>query len=114
MGRIRGRWSRRRGGLGLAPEELLLAEADQGLKPLDLGLELGLTFESPAVHGLPVGGLTPRFPTPAPGVGTPDRGLGEAAAPNRREEATMRETKPKARADRWRGGLVPKREPAVE
>src|SRR5271157_997984 len=39
--------------------------------------------------------------TPAPGVGTPDRGLGEAAAPNRREEATMRETKPKARADRW-------------
>ncbi|MBV8383049.1 MAG: hypothetical protein JOZ63_10595 [Planctomycetaceae bacterium] len=60
-GRVRGRRDGRRGGLGLAPEELLLAESEQGLEPVDLGLELGLAIESAAVHGLPVGGLAPRL-----------------------------------------------------
>src|SRR5262249_7269520 len=59
VGRIRGRRGGRRGGLGLAAEELLIAEPKQGLKPVDLGLELGLAFEGAAMHGLPIGGLSP-------------------------------------------------------
>jgi hypothetical protein len=47
------------GGLGLSAEELLLAEPEEGLKPLDLGLELGLAIEGAAMHSLPVGGLAP-------------------------------------------------------
>jgi hypothetical protein len=47
------------GGLGLSAEELLLAEAKHGLKPLDLGLEFGLAFEGAAMHGLPIGDLPP-------------------------------------------------------
>jgi hypothetical protein len=47
------------GGLGFSAEELLLAEAEEGLKPVDLGLEFGLAFEGAAMHGLPVGGLAP-------------------------------------------------------
>ena len=45
--------------VSVCAEELLLAEAKQGLKPVDLGLELGLAFEGAAMHGLPVGGLPP-------------------------------------------------------
>jgi hypothetical protein len=63
-GRVRGRGLRgggsgRGGGLGLAAEELLLAEAELGLESVDLGLELGLAFQGSAMHGLPVGGLAP-------------------------------------------------------
>ena len=58
-GADRGRRSGRRGGLGLSAEELLLAEPDQSLESVDLGLELGLAFEGAAMHGLPVGGLAP-------------------------------------------------------
>jgi hypothetical protein len=53
-----GRWGRG-GGLGLSTEELLLAEAEEGMKPLELGLELGLACEDAAMLGLPVGGLAP-------------------------------------------------------
>jgi hypothetical protein len=60
-GRIRGRRSGRGGGLGLAAEELLLAETEQGLEVVDLGLELGLAVEGAAMLGLPVGRLTPGF-----------------------------------------------------
>jgi hypothetical protein len=59
VGRIRDRGSGRRSGLGLAAEELLLAEAKQGLKAVDLGWELGLALEGAAMHGLPIGGLAP-------------------------------------------------------
>src|SRR5947209_4763793 len=55
----RGRRPGRGGGLGLSTEELLLAEAQEGLEPLDFGLELGLAFEGAAMLGLPVGGLAP-------------------------------------------------------
>ena len=48
-GRIRGCRSRRRGGLGLAPKELLLAKTDHRLEPLDLGFELGLALEGSGV-----------------------------------------------------------------
>ena len=58
-GRQRGRRFGRGGGLGLSAEELLLADAKQRLKPIDLGLKLGLAFEGAAMHGLPVGGLPP-------------------------------------------------------
>jgi hypothetical protein len=61
LGRIRDGRSGGRGGLGLLAEELLLAEPDQGLEAVDLGLELGLAFEGAAMHGLPVGGLAPRL-----------------------------------------------------
>jgi hypothetical protein len=60
-GRTRGRWSRRRGGLGLAPKELLLAKPDHCLEPLDLGFELGLALKGSGMLGLPVGGLTKRL-----------------------------------------------------
>ena len=60
-GRVGTRRCRRRGGLGLGPQELLLAEPQQGLQPLDLLLEPGLTVESPPVHGFPVGGLPERL-----------------------------------------------------
>ena len=58
---VRGRVSRFGGGagLGLSAEELLLAEAQQRLKPVDFGLELRLAFEGAAMHGPPVGGLPP-------------------------------------------------------
>jgi len=49
----------RRGGLGLSTEELLLPEAEQRLEPVHLGLELSLAFEGAAMHGLPIGGLSP-------------------------------------------------------
>jgi hypothetical protein len=58
-GRPRGRRFGRGGGLGLSTEELLLAHAEQRLQAVDLGLELGLTREGAAMHGLPVGGLAP-------------------------------------------------------
>ena len=61
MGRIRGRWSRCRGSLGLAPEELLLAKPESALEPFVLDFELGLALKAPAVHGFPVGGLTKRL-----------------------------------------------------
>jgi hypothetical protein len=61
VGRIRDGRCGGRGGLGLAAEELLLAESEQGLKSVDLGLELGLAFEGAAMHGPPVGGLSPRL-----------------------------------------------------
>ena len=48
-------------GLGLSAEELLLTEAKQGVKPLDFGLELGLAIQGAAMHGLPIGGLSPGF-----------------------------------------------------
>ena len=51
----------RGGRLGLAAEELLLTQAQPGLKPGDLGLELGLAIEGAAMHGLPIGGLPPRL-----------------------------------------------------
>jgi hypothetical protein len=57
----RGRRFGRGSGLGLSAEQLLLAEAKQGLEPLDLSLELGLAFEAAAMHGLPVGCLPPGF-----------------------------------------------------
>src|SRR5271170_4215420 len=60
-GRVRGRRSGRRGGLGLATEELLLAKTDQRLEPLDLDLEFGLALQGPGVLGLVVGGLTKRL-----------------------------------------------------
>ncbi|HLY82922.1 MAG TPA: hypothetical protein VKQ71_08045 [Acidimicrobiales bacterium] len=60
-GGIRGRRSRRRGGLGLAPEELLLAKTEQRLEPLDLDFELSLALTSSGVQGLPVGGLSKRL-----------------------------------------------------
>ena len=63
-GRIRGRRSCRRGGLGLTPEELLLAKTDQRLEPLDLDFELGLALQGPGVLGLVVGGLTKRLEIP--------------------------------------------------
>jgi hypothetical protein len=58
---VRGRVGRFGGGagLGLSAEELLLAEAQQRLKPVDFGLELRLAFEGAAMHGPPVGGLPP-------------------------------------------------------
>ena len=46
-------------GLGLSAEELLLAEAQERLKPVDLGFELRLAFEGSAMHTLPIGGLPP-------------------------------------------------------
>ena len=62
-------WSRRSVGsggaadggrrLGLASEELLLAEAELGLERGDLLLELGLAGHGAVEHGLVVGGLTP-------------------------------------------------------
>src|SRR5207248_7191073 len=60
-GRVRGRDGRFRGGagLGLATEELLLAEPKQGLELVVLGLELRLAFEGSAMHRLPRGGLPP-------------------------------------------------------
>ena len=63
-GRIRTRRSRRRGGLGLAPKELLLAKTDQCLEPVDLGFELGLALKGTGMLGLPVGGLTKRLEIP--------------------------------------------------
>jgi hypothetical protein len=48
-------------GLGLSAEELLLAEAEPRLEPIDLGFELGLAFEGAAMHGLPIGGLAIRL-----------------------------------------------------
>jgi hypothetical protein len=57
-----GEWGRRlgRGGsLGLSTEELLFAEAEESLEPLDLGLELSLALEDATMLGLPVGGLPP-------------------------------------------------------
>jgi hypothetical protein len=60
-GRIRGRRSRRRGGLGFAPKELLVAKTDHRLEPLNLGFELGLALKGSGVLGLPVGGLTKRL-----------------------------------------------------
>ena len=56
MGRVGGRWSGRRGRLGLTPEELLLAEPEQGLEAARSRLELFLAIESTSVHGLPVAG----------------------------------------------------------
>jgi hypothetical protein len=53
-----GRWGRS-SGLGFSTEELLLTEAEQSLKPLDLSFELGLACEGAAMLGLPVGGLAP-------------------------------------------------------
>jgi len=53
--------TRRRGGLGLATEELLLAKTDQRLQPLDLDLEFGLALQGPGVLGLVVGGLPKRL-----------------------------------------------------
>ena len=104
----------RRGGLGLSAEELLLAEAEQGLKPLDLGLELGLAFEGAAMHGLPVGGLPPRLELLLQAWANRTGALGKRRSGTDGTEATMRETKPKARADRWRVGPVPRPGPAGE
>jgi hypothetical protein len=59
LGGIRGRGSGGCGGLGLAAEELLFAKPEQGLESVDLGLQLGLTFEGATMHGPPVGGLPP-------------------------------------------------------
>ena len=56
VGRNQGRRSRRRGGLGLTPEKLLLAKTEQRLEPFVLDFELGLALKGPAVHGFPVGG----------------------------------------------------------
>jgi hypothetical protein len=61
VGRIRGRWSCRRGGLGLTPKELLLAKTNHRLEPLDLSFEPCLAFEGSGVLGLPIGGLTKRL-----------------------------------------------------
>jgi hypothetical protein len=55
---VRGRLSRRRSGLGLAPKELLFAKANHRLQPLNLDFELGLALKGSGVLGLPVGGLT--------------------------------------------------------
>ncbi len=60
-GRVRGRRSRRDGGLGLAPKELLLAKTDHRLQSSDLGFEVGLALKGSSVLGLPVGGLTKRL-----------------------------------------------------
>jgi hypothetical protein len=61
VGRIRSRRSRRRGGLGLAPKELLLAKTDHRLEPFVLDFELGLALKGSGVLSLPVGGLTKRL-----------------------------------------------------
>ena len=53
--------SGRCGGLGLAPEELLLAKPEQSLELLDLLLELSLAIEGTSVHGLPVAGKPVRL-----------------------------------------------------
>jgi hypothetical protein len=60
-GSIGGRRSRRRSGLCLAAEELLLAKTKLGLESLDLEFELGLALEGSGVLGLVVGGLTKRL-----------------------------------------------------
>jgi len=54
-GQIRSRRSHRRGVLGLASKELLLAKTDQRLEPLDLDFELGLALKGSGMLGLPVG-----------------------------------------------------------
>ena len=61
LGRVceRGRRFGRGGRFCLSTEELLLAEANECLQSLDLGLEFGLAFEGAAVHALPIGGLPP-------------------------------------------------------
>jgi hypothetical protein len=61
LGRVceRGRRFGRGGRFCLSTEELLLAEANEGLQPLVLGLEFGLAFEGAAMHALPRGGLSP-------------------------------------------------------
>src|SRR5512142_1002595 len=46
-------------GVGLAPEELLLAEAELGLEPGDLLVELGLACDGAVEPGLVVSGLPP-------------------------------------------------------
>ena len=46
-------------GLGLPAEELLFAEAEQRLEPVDLGLKLGLALEGLAMPAPPIGGLPP-------------------------------------------------------
>jgi hypothetical protein len=46
-------------GVGFAPEELLLAEAELGLETSDLVFELSLAFDGPLMHGPSVGGLAP-------------------------------------------------------
>jgi hypothetical protein len=63
-GAIRGRRGRRRGGLGLASKELLLAKTKLGFESLDLHFELGLTLKGSGVLGLVVGGLTKRLEIP--------------------------------------------------
>jgi len=60
-GRIRGRGSRRRRGLGLAPKELLLAKTNQRLESFDFDFELGLALNRSGVLGLVVGGETKRL-----------------------------------------------------
>ena len=45
--------------LGLAAEELLLAETQLGAELFDLLLEESLTLDGAIMHGLPVAGLTP-------------------------------------------------------
>src|SRR5277367_190800 len=61
VGCIRSGRSRRRGGLGFAPKELLLSKTDHCLEPLDFDFELGLALQGSGVLGLPVGGLTKRL-----------------------------------------------------
>src|SRR5512135_299485 len=46
-------------GVGLAPEELLLAEAELGLEPGDFLVELGLACHGAVEHGVVVSGLPP-------------------------------------------------------
>jgi hypothetical protein len=63
-GRIRGRRSRRRRGLGLASKELLLAKTNQRLESFDFDFELGLALNRSGVLGLVVGGETKRLEIP--------------------------------------------------
>ena len=52
-GGVGGRGSGRGSGLGLTPEELLLAESKQSLELVILGFELFLAIEGAGVHSLP-------------------------------------------------------------
>jgi hypothetical protein len=59
--RVAGRWGQGDGGagLGLAAEEVLLAEAERGAELFDLLFKEGLALDGAVVHGLPIAGLTP-------------------------------------------------------
>src|SRR5437762_6278034 len=60
-GGVGGRGSGRGSGLGLTPEELLLAESKQSLELVILGFELFLAIEGAGVHSLPVAGEAVRL-----------------------------------------------------